>query len=52
MAGPEVAEIRDRKGVPAEGEAAIMGDHRQRIVVEVEVEVEVEEATLMVMARP
>jgi hypothetical protein len=48
MAGPEVAEIRDRKGVPAEGEAAIMGDHRQRIVVEVEVE----EATLMVMARP
>ena len=48
MAGPEVAEIRDRKGVPAEGEAAIMGDHRQRIVVEVELE----EATLMVMARP
>lgn len=47
MAGPEVVEIRDHKGVPAEGEAQIMADHQQRIVVEVEVE----EATLMVMVR-
>lgn len=28
MAGPEVAEIRDHKGVPAEGEVRIMGDHQ------------------------
>lgn len=48
MAGLEVAEIRDHKGVVAEGEVQIMGDHQQRIVVGVEVE----GATLMVMVRP
>jgi hypothetical protein len=49
-AGPEVVETQDHKGVTAEGEAQIMGDHQQRIVVEMEVEAE--EVTQMAMVRP
>lgn len=48
IVGPEVAETRDHKGVLAEEEAQITGDHQQRMVVVVEVE----EATRMVMVRP